>query len=214
MSQREWYRRVTWNDADRTDFYAHLARSRGAWRKAQYLRIQAAHLANAGHHAAAIELIDRMLAEFPERTELASAHMQKAESLLSPGKLADAIQEYRAALQSERELPNVRTSAWLDFGWLVLKRRLTAYYDEISQVLREFRQEGGVVLPTVEYRFAALQALLADHNGEKALAREFARRALAEAEKQHSGLRYHPTVGLVGRERDTFASRLRTLAGK
>ena len=94
------------------------------------------------------------------------------------------------------------------FGWLVVERQLTDYYDEVSQVLKEFREEGGLEFPTIEYRYAAIQAILADNRGEKVDARQFARKALAEAAKDRSGLRYHPTVGLVGSERNTFASRI------
>lgn len=213
MSETEWFRRTTWSDADRENFNARLRRSRGAANKAQYLRIQAGHLADAGHHAPAIELLDRLFAEFPQRIELARAHAQKAESLAHLRQTEAAIQEYRAALQTERDLPNVRTNAWLDFGWLVVERQLTDYYDEVSQVLREFRDERGLKFPAIEYRYAAIQALLADYRGDKARAREFARSALAESGKDHSGLRYHPTVGLVGSERNTFQERLRTLAG-
>ncbi len=213
MSQTEWFRRATWSDDDRDDFNARLKRSRGAGNKAQYLSIQAAHLASAGNHAAAIELLDRLFAEFPQRIELAGAHDQKAKSLASLGQIEAAIQEYRAALQAERDFPNVRTNAWLNFGWLVVERQLTDYYDEVSQVLREFREEGGLSFPAEEYRYAAIQALLADYRGDSPRAREFAQQALAEAAKQHSGLRYHPRVGLVGSERNTFANRLRTLSG-
>jgi tetratricopeptide (TPR) repeat protein len=213
MSQTEWFRRATWSDADREDFNARLKRSRGAGNKAQYLRIQAGHLADAGNHAAAIELLDRLFAEFPQHIELAQTHAQRAESLANLGQFEAAIQEYRVALQTERDFPNVRTNAWLDFGWLVVERQLTDYYDEVSQVLPEFRQEGGLRFPAIEYGYAAIQALLADYRGERARAREFAQQALAEAAKEHSGLRYHPTVGLVGSERNTFANRLRTLAG-
>lgn len=212
MSKTEWFRRITWSDADREEFNARLKRSRGEGNRAQYLRIQAGHLAEAGHHAAAIELLDRLFAEFPERIQLAQAHAQKADSLAKLVRIEAAIEEYRAALQTERDFPNVRTNAWLDFGWLVAERQLTDYYDEVSRVLQEFRDERGVRFPAIEYRYAALQALLADHRGEGARAREFARRALAEAAKDHSGLMYHPTVGLVGSERNTFADRLRTLA--
>jgi tetratricopeptide (TPR) repeat protein len=213
MSNTEWFRRTTWSDADREDFGARLKRSRGAGNKAQYLRIQAVHLADAGHHAAAIELLDRLLAEFPQRIELAQAHAQRAESLASLGQIDAAIQEYRGALQTERDFPNVRTNAWLDFAWLVVERQLADYYDEVSQVLKEFREEGGLKFPAIEYRYAAIQAILTDYRGDKVRAREFAQKALAEAAKDHSGLRYHPTVGLVGSERNTFANRLRTLAG-
>ena len=213
MSKTEWFRRTTWSDADQEDFNARLNRSRGAGNKAQYLRIQAAHLSEAGHHAGAIELLDRLFARFPERIELAQAQAQKADSLAKMGQIESAIQEYRAALQTERDFPNVRTNAWLDFGWLVVKGQLTDFYQEVSQVLLEFREEGDLKFPAIEYRYAAIQALLADARGEKGRAREFAKQAFAEAAKDHSGLRYHPTVGLVGSERDTFESRLRGLAG-
>jgi tetratricopeptide (TPR) repeat protein len=212
MSETEWFRRTTWSDADRDDFNARLRRSRSAAKKAQYLRIQAWHLADTGSHAAAIELLDRLFAEFPQRVELAQAHAQKAQSLANLRQTEGAIQEYRAALQAERDFPNARTNAWLDFGWLVVERQLTDYFDEVSRVLREFRDECGLKLPAIEYRCDAIQAVLADYRGDRARAQDFARRALAEAEKDHSGLRFHPTVGLVGSERNTFLERLRTLA--
>jgi tetratricopeptide (TPR) repeat protein len=213
MSKTEWFRRSTWSAADREDFNARLQRSRGAGYKAQYLRIQACHLAKAGHHADAIELLNRLFAEFPQRIELALAHAMKADSLATLGQIEGAIQEYRTALQAERDFPNVRTTAWLDFGCFVVEKQLTDYYEEVQQVLQEFREERGLKFPAIEYRYAAIQALLADARGENARAREFAKQALVEAAKDHSGLRYHPTVGLVGSERKIFENRLVTLAG-
>jgi tetratricopeptide (TPR) repeat protein len=213
MSKTEWFRRTTWSDADREDFNSRLKRSRGATSKAQYLRIQAIHLAEACHHEGAIELLERLLVEFPDSIDIAQAHAQKADSLAKLGLTEAAIEEYPAALQGEREFPNVRTNAWLDFGWLVLEMQLTPLYEEVAKVLEEFRDEAGLKFPAIEYRYAAIQALLADARREIAQAREFAKQALAEAAKDHSGLRYHAKVGLVGSERATFAQRLRTLAG-
>ncbi|MBM4069059.1 MAG: hypothetical protein FJ271_08965 [Planctomycetes bacterium] len=212
MSKPEWFRRSTWSDTDREEFCDRLKRSRGAGSKAQYLRIQAGHLAEAGDHAGAIELLDRMLTEFPEKFQLAMAHAQKAESLAKLSRIEAAIEVYRAALQAEREFPTVRTNAWLDFAQLVVEGQMHALYSEASQILQEFREEGDLKLPALEYRYAAIQASLADARGDKACAAEFARQALVEADKDHSGLRYHPTVGLVGSERDKFESRLRALA--
>lgn len=212
MSKTEWFRRTTWSDADRDDFNACLNRSRGAGNKAQYLRIQAGHLAEAGQHIGAIELLDRIFAEFPERVELAQSHAQKADSLAKLGQIEAAIQEYRAALQHERSFPNVRTQAWLDFGWLVVERQLTNFYEEVSLVLQEFRDERGLRFPATEYRYTTIQAILAEARGETDRAREYAKQALAEATKRRSGFRYHPTVGLVGSECNTFESRLRKLA--
>lgn len=213
MSKTEWFRRSTWSDANREDFNARLKRSRGAGSKAQYLRLQALYLAEAGHHAGAIELLDRLLADFPEHIETAQAHAQKAESLARLGQREAAIGEYRAALQAERDFPKVRSNAWLDFGWFVFEKELTPLYDEVARVLEEFRDEGGLAFPAIEYRYATLQALLADARGERTRAREFAQQALAEAAEDHSGLGRHASVGLVGSERNTFADRLRILAG-
>lgn len=212
MSKPEWFRRTVWSVADREDFHARLKRSRSAGNKAQYLCIQAGYLADAGYHAEAIELLDQFFAECPEQIQLAQAHARKADSLAKLGEIEAAIHEYRAALQTEREFPNVRTNAWLDFGWLVVEKELKSIYDEVSQILHEFRKEGGLKLPAVEYQYATIQAILADSRGERTRAREFAKQALFEASKSYSGLRYHPTVGLVGTQRDTFESRLKVLA--
>lgn len=213
MSSTEWFRRTTWTDADRVDFNARLKRSRGASSKAQFLRLQALHLAEAGHHDGAIELLDRLLTEFPDSIDIAQGHAQKADSLVRLGQTETAVGEYRAALQRERDFPNVRTNAWLDFGWFVVEKQLTGLYDEVTRVVDEFRDVGGLRFPAMEYRYAAIQAWLADARGEKTQAREFAKTALGEAAEEHSGLRYQSTVGLVGSERAAFASHLRTLAG-
>src|SRR5947209_1762515 len=174
MSKPEWFRRTSWTDADRADFYARLKRSRGASSKSQYLRIQALHLAEAGHHEGAIDLLDRLLADFPDSIDTAQAHAQKADSLAKTGQTERAIDEYRAALQRERDFPNVRTNAWLDFGWFVVEMELTPLYGEVARVLEEFRDEGGLKFPAIEYRYATLQALLADARGQQTRAREFA----------------------------------------
>lgn len=210
----EWFRRSSWSDHDREEFYARLKRSRSAGKKAQYLRIQASYLAQAGYHSAAIELLDQMIAMYPERTQLAQAHVQKAESLAKLGRVDGAIQEFREALQAERDIPNVRTNAWLDYAWFVVKLELAGFYDEVSRVLMEFRDERGIKLPALEYRYAAVQALLAEACGEMESAQDYANRAFAEAAKSHSGLRNHPNVGLVGSEDSVFKDRLRALAGR
>jgi tetratricopeptide (TPR) repeat protein len=213
MSKLEWFRRTTWTDDDREDFDARLKRSRSPRNKAQYLRIQAYHLSEVGNEDCSIELLDRLFVEFPEKGELAQAHHQKASSLARLGQIEAAVEEYRAALQAERDFPNVRTNAWLDFGWLVVQRQLANLYDEVARVLKEFRNGRGLKFPATEYRYATVQALLADAKGEAVKASEFAKQALAEAAKDHSGLRYHSALGLVGSERNIFEKRLKQLAG-
>ncbi len=98
MSKPEWFRRSTWTDHDRDEFNARLKRCRGAGSKAQYLRIQACHLAEAGLHANAIELLDCLIMELPERMELANAHLQKAKSLVVLG-----LQQANSPMLGEEE---------------------------------------------------------------------------------------------------------------
>jgi tetratricopeptide (TPR) repeat protein len=215
MSRDDWYRRTAWSARDREEFNARLKRSRGDSNKAQYLRIQAFHLAQVGLHTAAIELVDRLLAEFPVEFELASAHEQKAESLAKLCRTAEAIEEYRASLQSERKHPGIRTSAWLGFAWLVADERLTDLYDEVLGVLDEFyRQHSPLTFPVDAYRFWAVKSVIADHKGDRAGAEEFAKRALAEAARDHSGYGYHPTLGLIHSQPKKMEATLRELAGR
>ena len=212
MSRIDWYRRSTWTDRDQEEFNARLQRSRGAFNKAQYLRIQAIHLAEAGLNAAAIELLDPLLAEFPERIELASAHLQRAESLATLARPGPAIDEYRAALQAERNFPNVRTNAWLRFGWFAVENGLSDLYDEVLAAFKEFNDNGGLSFPIEEYRYCAVQAIIAQSQGDHSAARQFAARAIIEASKEHSGFRYHAKLGLVKSQPNWMESKLRALA--
>ena len=66
MSSDDWYRRTTWTDTDRSEFHARLKRSSGDFHKAQYLRIQAHYLANANLTQGAVELLDQLIADFPD----------------------------------------------------------------------------------------------------------------------------------------------------
>jgi tetratricopeptide (TPR) repeat protein len=213
MSKEDWYRRKTWTEADRMEFDARLKRSRGSGNKAQYLRIQALYLADAGHDESAIELLDRMFAEIPDRIDLTQAHYQKAVSLAKLEHTNAALAEYRAALQAERNYPRVKTNAWLSFGWFVIEKQLTEFYGVVLEVLKEFRDERRNQFPASEYRYAVIQSLLADARGEQAVAKEFAIKAITEAAKGHSGFQYHPSIGLVGSERVQFEDRLNALAG-
>ena len=213
MSKTEWFRRSTWTDADREEFNARLKRSRGASSKAQYLRIQALHLAEAGHHEGAIELLDRLLTQFPDSIEIAQAHAQKADSLAELGQTEAAIEEYRTALQRQRDFPNVRTNAWLVFEWFVVEKQLTRLYGEVARVLEEFRDEGGLRLPAIEYPGAC----------DSSDARRCSWRENTGARVCQDGVgrgrqgSFRAAVSFNGRAcwlgARTFANRLRTLAG-
>ncbi len=78
---------------------------------------------------------------------------------------------YTARPYSERDFPDVRTQARLDFAWFVVEKQLTDFYSEVLQVLQEFRDESGLKLPAIEYRYSAIQTLLANDTARSDSAR-------------------------------------------
>ena len=150
---KNWFRKTSWSEADQTDFFARLKRSRSALMKAQYLRIQAIYLEGVGSPEllrSAIKLLDKMLTEFPESIELACAYGQKASCLAKLGELDQALVCYRSALETERLFPSVQSHAYIKFGRLVAEKRLTRLFDEALRVLDE-RKLSGTLFPVEIY---------------------------------------------------------------
>jgi tetratricopeptide (TPR) repeat protein len=161
--------------------------------------------------SAALELLNRTLAEYPNDIQVAQAHAQRAECHIRLGEVEKAIEAFRSALARERQFPKVRTNAWLDFGWLVIERGLRELYDEALRILTEF--EDTIPFPVQRYKFHAIRALVSAERGALANAREEAKQALEAAQASDSGFRYHPTIGLVRERSSDMHSRLEALAG-
>ena len=209
----DWFTKSSWNEADQADFFAHFKRSRGASNKAQYLRVQADRLERTGSPEllqAAIVLLDKMLAEFPEVTQLALACCQKANCLAKLGDRDQALAYYRHALDAERKFPFSRTQTLHDFGIFVVENKMTQFYDEALAVLEEMKLPGSE-FPSDVYKGYGIRALIAAHKGEIEKAKEFAGIALGAARKEHSGLRYHPTFGLVQNRESGFYQAIETI---
>jgi len=213
MAKDDWFRKKTWEEDDKKDFFAHLKSSRSSGSKAQYLRIQASYLHGLDSDHTTREsliLLDQVLSDYPDSFERSQAFLQKAECLQALGLLDESIASYRAALQSERDRPNVKTNAWLKFGWTVVQYRLRDLYLEVLEILQEFHPS--MLFETDKFRLNGIKAIIAHDQGDRNSAREFAQRALGAASQQHSGFRYHPTVGLVsGADKDSEIYEILTL---
>lgn len=212
----DWFRKTSWDEADQADFFACLKRSRTCSKKAQYLRIQAVYLEGAGTPElvkASLTLLDKMFAEFPEKTELASAYCQKASCLDKLGEIDQAVAFYQRALKTEREFPNVKTNAFIQFGRLVVENNLTKFFDEALEELKELDSRG-IKFPSDIYQAFGIRSIIAAQRGEADKAKDFAKIALRAAGKTHSGLRYHPTVGLVRGEETPFLKSVTAIAQK
>src|SRR2546428_320415 len=100
----DWFRKTSWTQEDQKDFWTRHHRARGDYNKEQYLRIQASHLAETRKPAlaaAAMQLLDLMITEFPEPSQLSCAQLQRGDIYLERGQLDDALVAYRAAIAQE-----------------------------------------------------------------------------------------------------------------
>lgn len=210
MADESWYRRRTWTDEDQAAFFARLRRSRGGFHKAQYCRIQAYELQQAGNFSAALELLDLLMKEWPADAQKAAVFHQRAECLENLGDNEGALNAYRSVCDAQRSLPSSMTTAHLGFGLLVALSPYPDLYDEALSVLDEFASSS--TFPVEDFQAATIRALIADGKGEQAEASRQAQLALAAANRTHSGYARHATLGLVTGIEPSLEGRLRQLA--
>src|SRR5512142_1203776 len=202
MSTRNWFRHTTWTSDDQREFFARLMRATKQ-KRPQYLYIQAACLLETHQRRnvqAALGLLDLCLADCaPGDDEIENLQHMRARCLEALGQNDAAIEAYRAALQARQRTPQGRSTAPLDFAYLVVRKRRRVLYAEAMDALTKYVDEVILLFPDAQYRYAAACAIIAQETGETERAKDFAAKALEAASKTNSGLSYHPDAGLVGK---------------
>ncbi len=194
----DWFRKRSWTPEDQADFWRRHRRCRSDYDRAQFLSIQAFHLAETRQRElmeAAMKLLNLMIAEFPEPSQLSCAHVERGDIFLQRGRVDEALAEYRKAIAQERVHPEARTQCWLSFGWTAVMHHRTELYHEAERILSE--REAEAMFPVNFYRLHAIRSIICQSRGDINTARAHAEAALREASKTHSGFRYHPNLGLV-----------------
>jgi len=208
-----WFRRTRWDPEIEAAFFDRLARSRDPFHKAQYVRIQASHLEQTGadeHVEVALRLLDRLLAEWPEDLMRAEAHDQRARCLARLGKSEEAVEAFRASFAAMRQVPGFVPTTAIDFGQFAVKLRRTDLYDEVARVLDEFHNDSPIHV--MNFLRDSVLAIVEDHRGRRNVAAAHARRALAAASAEHSGLRGRPRLGLVTNPDPVLIAEVRRIA--
>ncbi len=214
MGRDDWYRKETWGEETKEAFFERLNRSRSSFHKAQYMRIQAVCLRGTGkkkYVRAALELLDLMLEKWPEQSQLASAHLERAKCFESLCDSEAAIESYRKSAKTEREDSRVRVCAGLQFAWFVVRRRLPEYYDE-AVVGMDGDKDHLLIFPDYQFKFFSIISIVLDHGGRAEDAKRFAKRALEAVATKKSPLRYHKKVGLVTNPDKAIPKKLRRIA--
>lgn len=198
----DWYRNTDWNEAIAQAFRAKLKRARD---KNQYLRIQASTLANS-HPQVALQLLDEYF-ELGDNFDMAQAHVDRATAYLALGDVEAAIGSYEAAMEREQDCPQFQTGAALHLSYVIALNDLS---DRFDQALAILPSAAGNLFAAGRFMHHAARAMILSRS-EPDTARREARLALEEAALEHSGLRYHPRVGLVSEKFSPALSRLRSL---
>jgi tetratricopeptide (TPR) repeat protein len=205
VARDAWFRNAEWNSDIEAAFFAKLKRARD---KSQYLRVQACTLA-ATHPRIALRLLDQYFT-LGDNFDAAQAHVDRATAFLSVGQVEDALTSYEAALSVEAKRPHYQTQASLDLPFLIACQGIVARYEQALDLLD--RHQSRLSFAVDYFCWHTSRALISSAVGATAEAKAQARLALAAAEKDHSGFRYHPSVGLVGDSYQQIRQRLASLA--
>ncbi len=198
MPKVDWFRRKTWSTDDATDFQARLKRARTTFNKAQYLRIQAVELQAVGNKmltTVALSLLNQLVAEFPDGSQLSAAHMQRAACYADLQQFDEALRAYRSAFDARRAAPNWQNDAPLEFGTLVVALNRAELFDEVLSIFEEFGDPGP--FPTQRYSEAATRALIADQRGDQVTALRWALVAIDAANLPDGPFKRHAQLGVV-----------------
>lgn len=198
----DWFRNKTWNEEIERTFDEKLLRAR---KKEQYLRIQASTIARL-YPEVALRLLDRYF-RLPDNFDHAQAHVDRATAFLALARVNEAVESYEAALLREAAFPNLQTKAWLDLPYLIATLGIRERYGRAVSLLQTY--EARIMFPVDRFRWHAALALIAEANGDIRLAKTNAERALEAAAVDHSGFRFHASVGLVTGKYDDVIKKLK-----
>ncbi|TVP68824.1 MAG: hypothetical protein EA339_15560 [Rhodobacteraceae bacterium] len=205
MATTDWFRNTSWSPEIEANFLQKLGRAR---EKAQYLRIQAFHLEES-HPTVALDLLEQYF-HLGDDLHMAQAYVQRARALTALGRIEDALLSYDAAIERERQYPQVKTTALLDYVGLIVKAKIDQMFSPALKLLDEHGDSW--VFPVERYRADGARALLLEHFGRHKEAQVAATSAMTAASETHSGFRYHQDLGLVPASEDAFWIRVKTLA--
>jgi len=204
VSRDDWYRSETWDDSTQEAFEARLSRSRTAFHRAQYLRIQGLTLTVTNRRretAAGRALLDRVITDFPgEVMEVAGAHYALAQSFIESDPRA-AIQHLRACLALEQGRSFSHRTELVLAETLLEDDPTEGTLEEVADLLNTAESEA--FFHVEAWRIAVARARLYSKQGDTLGAATQARRALDLLADNTPKLRRHPDVGLIEPDRKT-----------
>lgn len=203
MATDDWYRNSTWDSNIETDFEARLKRSRGAFHKAQYLRIQASYLLESSDinvQLVGVRQMERLVNDFPtEEFSVIFGQEQLGDYYLKTGDF-DKAEKYFSIVADHYEIKKSRsgTSAKADLklAETILTANWTEKFDEAYSLCKNYPVTE-LTFNNDKFYYAELVAHICDKLNKSEEAREFAKTAIEISKITEPQFYSHKTVGLV-----------------
>lgn len=205
----DWFREPCLSEDAKAEFERRLSRSRSS--RPEYLRIQAGSLLSAGAPNDALELVNRILSDYPDHLT-AWILDQQADCLRALGRSDEAVEAYIHTLEEMKRDRGLQCHAQFSLASLVYDLRRDSLYQPALEYLTEF-WDSDPMFPAHEMQQFGWTAILLDRLGQSEDAKPPARRALAAAAKQRSKAANHPTLGLVGDRHSEMRTELERIVG-
>jgi predicted negative regulator of RcsB-dependent stress response len=205
VASGEWFRSAAWDLNAKADFEARLARARRNNRP-QYLTIKALALQESGHDVDAVELLRRVVEEYPNSLDAVYSAERLGDHYLASGDPAAAERHYRRSMELRPDLNATTGEVHIGLAEALIAQER---YDEALHALEHLP----VTRLTLNHAVCRWNAALADAAlgvGDRGLAREAAGHALALLDAPDQFAR-HPGVGRAALT-DEQQTRLRAIA--
>lgn len=207
MSKLEWYRKTTWTENDRDDFFAHLNRSKKE-NRSQYLKIQAVYLYETNklqETSVAYELIELAFREENYKFGQVELLNLKARCLNKLGQIHEAEECFTLAIEAIKENPRFTGNIPFSFGFFVIQHNIKRLYGKAILILDEFVDlERELLFPSTLYEYYGIKAIIFNQTLKRKEAKRLAKMAIDASMLTYSGLSRHPDVGLVTDKEDFF----------
>lgn len=203
MATDEWFRNTSWDSNIEADFEARLKRSRGAYHKAQYLRIQASYLLDSSVNdiqQVGLRLMDRLIKDYPtEEFIIIFGHEQLGDYYLKSGDFDKAHKHFRLVTEyylTKNSRSGTSATADLKLAETILTANWTDKFDEAYSLCKNFPLDK-LTFNNEKYYYAVLTAQLCDRLNKKDEAKDFALTAIEISKITEPQFNRHKTVGLV-----------------
>lgn len=203
MATDEWFRNTTWNTHIEAEFEGRLKRSRGAFHKAQYLRIQASYLLESmdkSIQSIGLRLMERLINDFPtEEFSTLFGHEQLGDYYLKNSDFERAEAHFRVVTNHYKSKQSRSgTSAMVDLklAETLLAANRSDQFEEAYNLCKDY-PINELRFNSEKFYYAELLAQLCDKMGKKEEAKEYAKVAIEISKITEPQFNRHKTVGII-----------------